>query len=399
MLAVFFSSSRLLAFYNISFGYRYSKLYAEGLSEHLKSQIPIRPFRLLPEFMTQLVTQPVDLGRIQRLLVKMADKALRWMKSPLFFLEVLTFYLYFRRNRPDILHLNNGGYPGARSILAAAVAARLNCISRIVMVVNGTALAYDSMSRWMDYPIDRLVARSVSQFVTGSHSTAVRLREVLNVPEMKVTSIHNGIRLPASTETAKETRNRLSIPKQKGIICSVIALLEPRQGHHVIFEAIKLLREKKFPLFDEIIVLVEGFGPLEGKLREYIKEHDLQTTIHMVGREPHIGNLFNITDISIQHTTANTDLPNVISESMGWGKPVIATNIAGIPEQIIHGVTGFICEPGDVDGLSAAIATLCSNQELRHSMGLSGLKRYNDYFTPEVAIDAYMSLYDTLLKN
>lgn len=393
MLTVFFSSTRLLERYNISFGYKYSRAYAEGLSMNLESQVPMRMFKLLPEFIPPL---PAGAGLVRRFLVKVANRILFWMRFPAFFFDVFIFFLYFRKNRPDILHLNNGGYPGARSVRAAAIAARLNHINRIVMVVNSTAFGYDSFGRWMDYPLDKLVSRSVSKFVTGSHPTAVRLKEVLNIPKEKVISIHNGVRLPSPTESAEETRHRLSIPKRKSIIFSVVALLIPRQGHLVIFEAVKLLREKRFPLFEEILVLVEGFGSMEGALREFIGKNDLQQTIFLVGRESHIGNIYNITDVSIQHTMLETDLPNVISESMGWGKPVIATNVAGIPEQVIHGETGFVCEPGDVNGLASAIEKLCLNKELRNSMGLSGIKRFNEHFAPDVAIDAYLSLYESL---
>lgn len=396
MLAVFFSSSRLLSNYDVSFGYRYSKAYAKGLSEHVKTPIPSKKFKLLPEC---IYIQSAGSNTIRLFFIKVIDRILRWLKYPTFLINLIIFYLYFRKNRPDILHLNNGGYPGALSILAAVIAARLNRIKKIIMVVNSTAFGYDTFSRKMDYLIDRLVAQMVSQFVTGSQPTAARLKEVLNLPEKKVMAIHNGIRLPTPTESQEETLSRLSIPKHKNIICSVIALLIPRQGHQIIFEAVKLLRERKSPLFDNILVLVEGFGFFEDELRKYIEQNDLQDTIKMIGRESYIGNIYNITDISIQHTVTETDLPNVISESMGWGKPVIATDIAGIPEQVIHCETGILCRPGDVEGLAAAIARLCSDQELRQAMGAAGLKRYKEHFTPEIAVDNYISLYERLAKK
>jgi glycosyltransferase involved in cell wall biosynthesis len=397
MLAVFFSSSHLLAKYKVSFGYKYTKLYAKGLKEHVKAQIPIRRFKFLPEFIP--VPRSVEASWLKCIVIKIFNRFLSWLRRPIFFYELIIFYLYFRKNRPDILHLNNGGYPGARSTRAAAIAAKLNHIEKIFMVVNSMAFGYNNLSRLMDRPIDRLVAKSVTQFVTGSLPTVARLREVLNLPENKVIAIHNGVLLPVPTESREETLNRLLIAKRKEIICSVIALFIPRQGHQVIFEAIMLLRERKFPLFDEILVLVEGFGFLEDDLLRFIENNNLQDTIKMIGREPHIGNIYNITDISIQHTLSETDLPNVISESMGWGKPVIATNIVGIPEQIIHGETGLLCEPGNANELASAIARLCSDQKLRQSMGAAGLKRYNEQFTPEIAVNNYIALYEESMGN
>jgi glycosyltransferase involved in cell wall biosynthesis len=51
-------------------------------------------------------------------------------------------------------------------------------------------------------------------------------------------------------------------------------------------------------------------------------------------------------------------LPVVIMEAMALRRPVLATCVAGIPELVRHGETGWLCAPGDVDALEAALEEL-----------------------------------------
>ncbi|HLO83780.1 MAG TPA: glycosyltransferase family 4 protein [Nostocaceae cyanobacterium] len=65
----------------------------------------------------------------------------------------------------------------------------------------------------------------------------------------------------------------------------------------------------------------------------------------------------------------NEGLPMAILEAMGWGLPVIATPVGGIPELVLTNQNGLIVTPGDIQQLSAAIELLIENESLRLSLG------------------------------
>jgi glycosyltransferase involved in cell wall biosynthesis len=90
--------------------------------------------------------------------------------------------------------------------------------------------------------------------------------------------------------------------------------------------------------------------------------------------------------------------PLVIQEAMAAGVPVVATNIAGIPYQVISGRTGFIVEPGDVPALSKTITTLSTNASLRQSLGdyakRTALECYTASQVAAKTVDVYREIAD-----
>jgi glycosyltransferase involved in cell wall biosynthesis len=67
--------------------------------------------------------------------------------------------------------------------------------------------------------------------------------------------------------------------------------------------------------------------------------------------------------------------PTVVMEAMASGKPVIATDIGGMPDLIEHGKTGLLIPPGEVGALAGAIRRLLENRDLVAAMGAASLAR------------------------
>ena len=203
MLAVLFNSEVLNKNYQISFSFLYSDEYADGYAKRVHSPVAIHPFYFFD--FSNVSKLPLWIPLIvRRILMKLARII---VYGPLFIYEVIVLRRLFQKIKPDILHLNNGGYPAALSVRAAAIAGKLASVPKIVMVVNNLAVDYNSFSRFIDYPVDRLVANSVHLFITGSKVAAKQLQSVLSLPDQKITSIYNGIPDRPAKEDISETRS------------------------------------------------------------------------------------------------------------------------------------------------------------------------------------------------
>jgi glycosyltransferase involved in cell wall biosynthesis len=87
-------------------------------------------------------------------------------------------------------------------------------------------------------------------------------------------------------------------------------------------------------------------------------------------------------------------------EAMAMGKPVVSTNVGGIPEVVLDGVTGILVPPGNSKSLSHAIMRLLNDPRLRASMGRKGRKRVEQHFTLHAHVQRIEEIYgETLLKR
>lgn len=392
MLVNFWSSDELRKNYEVSFSYRYSQQYERGLRERASVDFPVYPLRI-PEVTDFLpVSWPLLLKRVVLRMVRIA------LGPFIFIAQVLLLWRLFSNIAPQILHINNGGYPAALSARTAAVAARLARIPTVVMVVNNFAVGYSRPDRWLGYFLDRWVVASVGMFVTGSIAAAARLKSVLRLAESQCISIHNGIRLRAVSETVVEARKRLGLHGFSGIVLGVVAILRPNKGHIVLLEAINCLAKDYPDIRSRLKILIEGDGPSRDTLIGFVERNNLQEVCVFAGNEPNVMNFIASLDVLVLPSIGQEDFPNVVLEAMGLGKAVIASRLAGTPEQLVENVTGILVEPGNVDQLVEAIRRLLLDRTLVQTMGSAGLVRFTENFTAEKSVASYLDLYSSLTE-
>lgn len=392
MLVNFLSSPELRRQFEVSFSYRDSNLYTAGLNQRVQVDFPVYPMRF-PD-----LSDPAIFSGPWPLLAKRI--VLLCMRLALTWYEVWALRVLFLHVRPDVVHINCGVYPAALSAQAAVIAARLAGVPSVVMVVNNQAADYSRPSRWLSYPMDRLIARLVSRFVTGSMSAAAQLKKVLRLNQVKCQALHNGIALRNITETREETRKRLGLDQFEGVVFGVVAILRPNKGHQVLLDAmVKLVAGAANNIAPPVRILIEGDGPLRAELQEFVAAKRLSEHCIFVGEEKNVINFMALLDVLILPSVDEEDFPNVILEAMGLGKPVIASCLAGTPEQIVDGETGLLLTPRDACQLAAAIRRLRLDEQLRLRMGQAGLRRFQEFFTAEVAVRNYISLYQSLIEG
>jgi len=99
----------------------------------------------------------------------------------------------------------------------------------------------------------------------------------------------------------------------------------------------------------------------------------------------------NISDVIIQKSTME-GFALTISESLWKETPVVASNIGGIPSQIIDGKTGYLLNPYDYDGFSDRIIELLKNKKLCKDIGKNGKEHIRRNFLITRLMDDYLNL-------
>ena len=87
----------------------------------------------------------------------------------------------------------------------------------------------------------------------------------------------------------------------------------------------------------------------------------------------------------------------IYAEAMSFSKPVIGTNIGGIPEVVDNGKNGFLCENENIHDFSNRLITLLENKDLGYRMGILGRKKAKQCFDFQNLVTRTEEYYDQLI--
>ena len=321
-------------------------------------------------------------------------------RIPIVVIDICLLIPHLRRIKPDIVHINNGGYPGSPSARAMVLASRIVGVHSIFMVVNNEALDYQPVHRWFDRPTDWLVRGSITNFITGSKSSANKLINVLKLDRDKIVSLPNGVIHRDPDESVESIRRRVGLDDMFcGLVGLVVSRFEYRKGHLVLLDALEILKKSGAISANNLRIIFEGNGPELQEVLDMIERLDLSSIVQFVGDERNIANLYLASDFFVLPSIGGEDFSNVISESMSHGLCVIATDVAGAREQVSDGQTGFIVSPNNPIELSDVILRVVANPEVVSVAGRKGKDRYLNNFTPEIAVKRYFDLYKESIQN
>ena len=108
--------------------------------------------------------------------------------------------------------------------------------------------------------------------------------------------------------------------------------------------------------------------------------------------QPEIWELLAAVDVLALPTLWPDPLPRAVMEAMAAGRPVVAYEDGGVPEMVVDGETGLLCQPGDVEGLTRAILEIAGNETRRGLLGEAGRKRARELFSVERHLDRMESV-------
>lgn len=291
-----------------------------------------------------------------------------------------------RRARADLLHVNNGGFPGSDLCRIAPLAARLAGVPRRVMTVHSNPWPRE---RYADARIQRLadavVWPNVEAVLCPSQAVADGLRERRGAPARLLRLVHYGVSEPGIDDReAADLRERLA-PGDELLVGMVSARPRREKGYDVFVEALAECPE------DVRGVLV---GPIPEWLPERLRELGLEGRLTLAGEIRPVGSAYRAMDIVVVPSTDEECMPLVILEAMAAGRAVFGSRLSGIPEAIDDGVTGRTFPRADAPALAELLRAAAADRPALDRMGTLGRERWHALFTPDVMAEALERIYD-----
>ena len=202
----------------------------------------------------------------------------------------------------------------------------------------------------------------------------------------------NGIPEISETRNIHECKN--SVPR----LLFLSNLIESK-GIYILLDACKILKEKGYKFVCDFI----GGETTEinrAVFESVVREKNLDE--YVVYQGPKYGNekerYWDAADVFVQPTYEDC-FPLTIVEAMQHGKPVVSTDEGAIPDLVVDGMNGFVCERRNVDSLANALEILLVDKDLRVKMGVEGYNQYKSKFTLRVFEQNMNDIFNEILKN
>jgi glycosyltransferase involved in cell wall biosynthesis len=176
----------------------------------------------------------------------------------------------------------------------------------------------------------------------------------------------------------KELRIRLGLPTGKPIIITASRLVR-KNGIDILIRALINVPEAR--------LLIAGSGPQEKELRNLAQKLKKERMIHWLGSVSHkkLAEFLAISHV-FARPSRSEGLGSAFLEAMACGLAVVATNVGGIPDFLIHQKTGLFCKIEDPEDLAFQIRLLLYNRELRENIAGAGQKLvFQNYSWDKVA--------------
>jgi glycosyltransferase involved in cell wall biosynthesis len=296
-----------------------------------------------------------------------------------------------RRIRPDLVHVNNGGFPGSDLCRIAPLAARIAGVGARVMTVHSNPWPRERVADPRVQTLaDRLVWSSVNAVVSPSEAVADGLAARRGMPGLLGHTIHYGCRAAVcDPEAVARLRARLA-PGGELIVGMVSARPVPEKGYEVFLQALAGTGER-------VRGVLVGHPP-EG-LQASARAAGVGNRLAIEGPRRQLGDYYGAFDVLVVPSIAEECMPLVILEAASAGTPTFGSRLAGIPEAIADGVSGRLFEPGAGGELAGLIVGAAGEREAIAAMGAAARRRWEERFEIGSMVRATLELYARLAAN
>lgn len=306
-----------------------------------------------------------------------------------------------RERHYDLVHVHT-----PIAAVLGRIAAKLAGVKRIVYTAHGFPFHdQSSKSQYRFYfTVEKFSALLTDLILSQSYEDVIKAQKSGLCPPEKIRYLGNGVdidrfnrdRLSAAEQA--QLRASLGIPNTANLIVGTIGRLTRKKGSGYLIEAAaKLLAQ-----FPNLHILVIGGQlntdpePFQLELVEQIQKLGLEKHVTLTGYREDTPELLGLLDIFTLPTFTHEGLPRSILEAMSMGLPIVATDIRGCREAIVHEETGLIIPPQNSEKLAEALSKLLSNQDLRQAYSKAGRKRVEAEYDERIVFERLQTAYKDL---
>lgn len=308
------------------------------------------------------------------------------------FRTFIWLYRLMKKEKPDIVHTHTSkaGFLGRWAACIAGV-------PFIVHTPHGHVFFghFNTMAAKLFLLIERLTAIIADRMVALTEGERQDYIKFCVAGSDRIVTIHSGVdvehymNVPVNMEAKKRSLGL----NPNGLVVGTVGWLLPIKGPMHLLNAMGNIWQSRL----DVELVFVGKGDLEGAIKQQALKMGVSEKVKVLGWRDDVHEIMPVFDLLVL-PSLNEGMGRVLVEAMAAGKPVVASNVGGIPDLVHHGENGFLVEPGDETGLSVAIEKLLADENMRQAMGKKGQIAARD-FSEEKMIQKIDSLYASLFHS
>jgi glycosyltransferase involved in cell wall biosynthesis len=195
--------------------------------------------------------------------------------------------------------------------------------------------------------------------------------------------------------------NGIILPEQRPFInwntILFVGRLDKIKGVNVLIEAGAKVKTRH----PEIKIAIAGDGTELAYLKKITEDLDMKNIVRFFGHQTpeKLTHLYDNSAIIAAPSLGPDNLPIVCIEAMATGRPVIGSDIGGIPDLIENGKNGILIPPNDPDSLADSINILLDDRELMEKMGENGRQKAESKFSAKTYTEKTIRVYEDIINK
>ncbi|MBW4442631.1 MAG: glycosyltransferase family 4 protein [Plectolyngbya sp. WJT66-NPBG17] len=284
--------------------------------------------------------------------------------------NLFSHWSIFHQLQPDIIHINLCT-PWACAI--ALTAALIIPNTRIVRVDQLPLRTTDAIELWRT----RFLSLRVDAHVAVGKASAQRMEDFYALGRNSVISIPNGV--PDVGEPRSTTTGTMTVGS--------IGRLDAMKAHEILLKAIAKV--------ENVNAVILGEGTERSNLEQLAIDLGIQDRVQLLGWVENPRSYLSQFDV-VAMPSRSEGFPLAMVEAMLAARPVIATRVGSMPEAVIDGVTGWLIEKNDVNGLAEALKRSRDDVAFRLKLGQQARQMALAQFAVEAMTKQYEQLWQEL---
>ena len=288
----------------------------------------------------------------------------------------------------DLLHVHYAIPHAAVAYLAKNILKQKGINIPVITTLHGTDITLVGINRTFAPVVEFSIEQSDGVTAVSQSLKDQTLENFNLTKDIKV--IHNFINFKRFSKTNKEHFRKAIAPDGERIIT-----------HTSNFRPVKRVGEV-FDIFCKINrqipskLLLIGDGPMRSELEEKARRLSIFDQIRFLGKQDAVEEILAISDLFLMPSEKES-FGLAALEAMACEVPVVSSNAGGIPEVNIDGVTGYVCEIGDVDDMAAKSLRILSDESILQQFRINARNQAKT-FDINVILPQYEAYYREILN-